>query len=176
MKKKWIVLFVCIVASFIVVGSCSKTKNPVPNNVSSNNSGQAPIESTVDPNQFKPPSPSIGEKAATDPASLVVRDYYSAIQAKEYEKAYSMLTGEFKKNKGTFTEFVAPLSQAAADGRVYDQVNIISVTESQSGLEKIVTFSLSIFEKQNPMELNGAYFLFQQEDGTWKIADTITQP
>lgn len=178
MNKRWFVLFVCVFVSLLVLGSCSKSKKPVSGKSETTNdpTGNAPIETTVDPNQFKPPTPSIGEKAATDPASIVVRDYYYAIKAKDYEKAYSLITGEFKKRKGTFTEFVAPLSQAADEGRIYDKVTILAVTESQSGQEKIVTFTLSIFEKQNPIELNGAYFLFLQEDGTWKIADTISQP
>jgi len=171
------VLLIGIIFCVVFISSCSRsTKAPTGNKTTTglDANGKPPIESTIDPSQIKPPTPVTGEEADKDPASIVIRTYYAAIQSKDYEKAYSLLTGEFKKKKGTFTEFIKPLTQAAEAGRTYGNVSIQGVNTSQAGTEKIVTFSLVIFEKQNPITLNGIYFLFQQPDSSWMIADTLS--
>jgi hypothetical protein len=177
MNKKMNVLFVLVIVSAIFMSSCYKTaKIPSDSKTGTNldANGKPAIESTIDPSQIKPPTPVTGEEADKDPASIVIRTYYAAIQSKDYEKAYSLLTGEFKKKKGTFTEFIKPLTQAAEAGRTYGNVSIQGVNTSQAGTEKIVTFSLVIFDNQNPITLNGIYFLFQQPDSSWMIADTLS--
>jgi hypothetical protein len=177
MKKKMNVLLIGIIFCVVFISSCSKSTNAPSGNKTTTGldaNGKPPIESTIDPSQIKPPTPVTGEEADKDLASIVIRAYYAAIQSKDYEKAYSLLTGEFKKKKGTFTEFIKPLTQAAEEGRTYGNVSIQGVNTSQAGTEKIVTFSLVIFEKQNPITLNGIYFLFQQPDSSWMIADTLS--
>jgi hypothetical protein len=178
MKKNIIVLLSLVaISTCLLLASCSKTVkvNPSPPDVPLDANGKPPIESQIDPSLVKPPTPATGAEADKDPASTVVRSYYYAIQTKDYEKAYSLITGEFKKKKGTFTDFVKPLAQAEELGRTYGNVTILGVTSSQAGTEKIVTFTLVIFEKQKPITLTGEYFLFQQKDGSWLIADTLSQ-
>jgi hypothetical protein len=173
MNKKMVMFLVLVIGSAVVFSSCTKTtKAPLSDKTATN---PQPIESTIDPKQMLQPTPVTGEKANNDPASIAVKDYFFAIQAKQYEKAYALITGEFKKKKGTFTEFVSPLAQAAESGRVYDKVTIQAVNSSESGMEKIVTFSLTLFENQSPMTLHGVYVVIQQKDLTWMITDSLSQ-
>lgn len=167
-------LFLVCIVCVIMVCSCSKKTKIT--TISPNKPGEAPIaETSIDTKKPLTPTPSTGEKAENDPASILVKDYFNALQAGQYERAYSMTDGEFRKKKGTFTEYLQPLTQAAANGRIYDKVTILSVTSSESGMEKIVTFTILIYEKQNQMTLNGVYVVVQKPGQPWKIFDTITQ-
>jgi hypothetical protein len=173
MNKNTIRLFLVCTLCVVLISSCSqkiKTTTVVPNQ-----NGEPPIaETTIDTKKPLSPAPTTGEKAENDPVSLLVIDYFKAIQAGQYDRAYNMTDGEFRKKKGSFTEFLQPLAQAAANGRIYDKVTIISVTSSESGMEKIVTFKIAIYEKQTQMTLDGIYVVVQQKDQPWKIFDTIT--
>lgn len=172
MVKKCCLLFV-LVLILSLSWSCSKKSAPA--KTETDPSGSPSVETTVNPNEVLKPTPVTGEKADKDPASIAVKDYFFAIRAGDYQKAYQLTTGEFRKKKGSLEEFSAPFQQAAKNGRIYDKVTVLGVNTSESGMEKIVTINLTIFENQQAMTLNGVYVVIQQKDKTWKIADNLTQ-
>ena len=173
MDKKMVRLFLVTCLCLTFLSACGKKVVKKPN-IDPSPIDKPMIETTIDPAQLIKPTPVTGDLASKDPASLVIIDYFYSIQTEQYEKAYALITGEFKKKKGTFTEFLSPLAQAAANGRKYDKVTILAVNTSQSGMEKVVTCTLTIYENQNPMTLTGAYVVVQKKDLTWVITDTIT--
>ena len=172
MIKKCCLLLVLVMILSLSL-SCTKKTNPKKSDTDP--SSTPAIETSVNPNEVLKPTPVTGEKADKDPASIAVKDYFFAIKAGDYNKAYQLTTGEFRKKKGTLEEFSAPFQQAAKNGRIYDQVTVQGVNTSESGMEKIVTVTLRIFENQQAMTLNGVYVVIQQKDSTWKIADNLTQ-
>jgi hypothetical protein len=174
MEKKMLRLLLVVGVCVIFVSSCIKKEKA--SITIGNKSGESPIaETTIDTKKPLSPTPTTGNEAENDPASILIKDYFKALQAGQFERAYSMIDGEFKKKKGSFTEYIQPLTQAAAMGRIYDKVTILSVTSSESGMEKIVTFTISIYENQKQMTLNGVYAVIKLEGKAWKIFDTITQ-
>jgi hypothetical protein len=116
-----------------------------------------------------------GKEAEKDPGARAVIDYFNFIRDKEYERAYNLTTGKFRETKGTLADFIARLSTAQAKGRIYENTEILEVTSSVSGMEKLVLFSLSVIDNQKPMTLTGHYFVYLQNGKDWKIKESISE-
>jgi len=116
----------------------------------------------------------LGKEAENDPAARTVINYFNFIRDKEYGKAYDLTTGKFRESKGTLGDFTARLSTALEKGRIYEKIEIMEVTSSVSGMEKMILFSLSVIENQKPMQLTGHYFV-QNKDNSWKITESVSE-
>lgn len=102
-----------------------------------------------------------------------VKDYFNYIVNEDYSKAYELLTGNFKKSKGTLEEFTALFENARAHGTVYAGVKINSVTNTNRKSQKIVSFSLKVKEKGRETTSFGQYLVIKEADNIWRIADSL---
>ncbi len=83
----------------------------------------------------------------------VLSEFLSALKSEDYEQAWK-LTSEFFKSKLSFEEFK----------KVPETVNLTIHPESAINIEGRVGLLVTL-----PSEEQGMYFLFNQEDGQWKL-------
>ena len=102
-----------------------------------------------------------------------VRDYFMSVKNEKYEDAYSLLTGNYLKAKGTFDEFKAVFLNVKAHGTSYESVKINNVKNTNLKSQKIVVFTLIIKEKGRKTESFGQYLVIKENNKTWKIADSL---
>lgn len=102
-----------------------------------------------------------------------VKDYFKYIKNEEYEKAYNLLTGNYKNVKGTLEEFIGQFENARAHGTVYEGVKINSITNTIKNSQKIVAFTLKVKESGRETTSFGQYLVIKEADNTWKIADSM---
>jgi uncharacterized membrane protein YvbJ len=102
-----------------------------------------------------------------------VKDYFNYVRSEKYDKAYGLLTGNYKKAKGTLEEFIAQFENARAHGTVYEGVIINSVRDTSRKSQKIVAFTLKVKEKGRETTSFGQYLVVREADNTWKIADSL---
>jgi uncharacterized membrane protein len=102
-----------------------------------------------------------------------VRDYFMFIKNEKYENAYSLLTDNYLKSKGTFDEFKAVFLNVKAHGTSYESVKINNVKNTKLKSQKIVVFTLTIKEKGRKTESFGQYLVIKENNKTWKIADSL---
>jgi hypothetical protein len=103
-----------------------------------------------------------------------VREYYKYISAENYKGAYSLLSGNYLKSKGTLEEFTALFSNARQHGTVYERVAINQVRKTSRKSQKVVAFTLYSREKGKNTQASGQYILsFDKEQNKWLIAESI---
>lgn len=103
-----------------------------------------------------------------------VREYYKNISQENYKDAYSLLSGNYLKSKGTLQDFTALFSNARQHGTVYERVAINQVRKTSRKSQKVVAFTLYTREKGKNTQATGQYILtFDKEQNKWLIADSI---
>lgn len=102
-----------------------------------------------------------------------IRDYFNYIINDDYEKAYGLITGNFKKSKGSLEEFTALFENVKAHGTVYKEVKINSVEPTQRKSQKLVIFTLIVKESGRETTSTGQYVVVKEADNIWRIADSL---
>jgi len=103
-----------------------------------------------------------------------VKKYFNYIGKEDYKNAYSLLSGNYQKSKGSLEEFTAIFVNARNHGTVYGEARINRVRSTSRKSQKIVAFTLTTREKGKPSQATGQYILiYDKETKNWKIADSI---
>lgn len=103
-----------------------------------------------------------------------VRQYFNYIIEEKYDKAYALIDGTIKANKGTLEEFSALFDNSRQHGTVYERIKIIQVRETSRVSQKIVAFVLYSKEKGRKTEANGSYVVeYNKTLKKWLIVDSL---
>ena len=103
-----------------------------------------------------------------------VKEYYKDISSENYKGAYSLLSGNYLKSKGTLEEFTSLFANARNHGTVYEKVTINQIRKTNRKSQKVVAFTLYTREKGKNTQATGQYILtFDKEQNKWLIADSI---
>lgn len=103
-----------------------------------------------------------------------VKQYFKFISTENYGAAYSLLSGNYQKSKGTLDDFTALFKNARAHGTVYERVSINQVRKTNRKSQKVVAFTLHTREKGKNTQASGQYVLiFDKEQNKWLISDSI---
>ncbi len=176
--KKWIaiaVILMCCLVYAIVKLSMSENQNvnstteekQITKQINAGNTDKAtPAEETqitkqINADNTDKATPEEGSGSAVPAVQVeaitkVLSEFLSAIKSEDYEQAWK-LTSEFFKSKLSFEEFK----------KVPETVNLTIHPESAINIEGRVGLLVTL-----PFEEQGMYFLFNQEDGQWKLDGT----
>lgn len=103
-----------------------------------------------------------------------IKEYYKNIKIENYKGAYSLLSGNYLKSKGTLEEFTALFANARAHGTVYERVSINIVRKTNRKSQKVVAFTLYTREKGKNTKATGQYILtLDKEQSKWLITDSV---
>jgi hypothetical protein len=103
-----------------------------------------------------------------------VREYYKDISVENYKGAYSLLSGNYLKSKGTLEDFIALFANARNHGTVYERVSINQIRKTSRKSQKVVAFTLYTREKGKNTQASGQYIVtFDKEQNKWLITDSI---
>ncbi|HUU15890.1 MAG TPA: hypothetical protein VMW72_01975 [Sedimentisphaerales bacterium] len=154
--KKWIaiaVILMCCLVYAIVKLSMSENQNV------NDTTEEKQITKQINADNTDKATPEEGSGSAVpavqvEAVTKVLSEFLSAIKSEDYEQAWK-LTSEFFKSKLSFEEFkkVEP-----------ETVNLTIHPESAINIEGRVGLLVTL-----PSEEQGMYFLFNQEDGQWKL-------
>ena len=88
---------------------------PVNNAVAVSNVAPAPAGSSpiASPSPTSQASPSANDEAMADPAARLIREYYAAINAGDFRKAYSLWDGDGRASKQTLEQFSSGFASTA---------------------------------------------------------------
>ena len=176
--KKWIaiaVILMCCLVYAIVKLSMSENQNAYnqaeetqsAKQINAGNTDKAtPAEETQSAKQINAgnvdkATPKEGSGSAVpavqvEAVTKVLSEFLSAIKSEDYEQAWK-LTSEVFKSKGSFEEF-----KKSAPELVNATIHPESAIDIAGRVGLLVTF---------PSEEQSMYFLFNQEDGQWKLHD-----
>lgn len=103
-----------------------------------------------------------------------VKEYYRNIKIENYKGAYSLLSGNYLKSKGTLEEFTALFANARNHGTVYERAGINQIRKTNRKSQKVVAFTLYTREKGKYTQATGQYIVtFDKEQNKWLISDSI---
>jgi len=113
-------------------------------------------------------------KSFTPAPQKTVRQYFNYIIKEQYDKAYALIDGTYKTNKGTLEEFSALFDNSRQHGTVYERIKIIQVRDTSRVSQRIVAFILYSKEKGRKTEANGSYAVeYNKTLKKWLIVDSL---
>lgn len=103
-----------------------------------------------------------------------IKQYFNHIKLEQYDQAYELIDGTYKKTKGTLEEFSSQFDNSRQHGTVYERVKVIQVRETSRVSQKIVAFTLYSKEKGRKTEANGSYVVeYNKTTKKWLIVDSL---
>ncbi|MCK4829110.1 hypothetical protein KA005_76005 [bacterium] len=169
--KKWIaiaVILICCLVYAIVKLSMSENQNMSQNQKAYKQAEETQSAKQINADNTDKATPEEGSGSAVpavqvEAVTKVFGEFQSAIKSEDYEQAWKLMSEFFKDSTsdGSFEKFKKGM---ADEGAVLVTATIHP--ESAINIEGRVGLLVTI-----PSEEQGMYFLFNQEDGQWKLYD-----
>ena len=160
MKKKWIIIVVILICCLVyAIVKLSMSENQyVYNQPEETQSAKQINADNTDKATPEEGSGSAVPAVQVEAVTKVFGEFQNALKSEDYEQVWKLMS-EFVKSETTFEEFKKETS-----GKRIELANAIIHPESAINVEGRVGLLVTI-----PSEEQGMYFLFNQEDGQWKL-------
>lgn len=164
--KKFIaiaVILMCCLVYAIVKLSMSENQNMSQNQKAHKQAEETQSAKQINADNTDKATPEEGSGSAVPAAQVeavtkAFSDFQNAIKSEDYEQAWK-LTSEFIKSQGSFEDF-----KKGVAGEMAELANATIHPESAINIEGHVGLLVTV-----PSHEQGMYFLFNQEDGQWKL-------